>query len=206
MKRFGDVKLYKLGEVVDILSQDFNYQTKAGILCKKLTTLNAYIQYENARYIPENIICDLTETIKTKEMKFKMRTIIQNKIEIVNNKINKYFRDNNQNNKTLINKTNNMKIQNIETEKINNELIEIKEAIKKLTEKTQEETKNKDNEIIKLKAEIKKLTEKTQEETKNKDNEIIKLKAEIKKLTEKTQTKFIIKSKSYSNVPDKKNI
>ncbi|ETZ17655.1 hypothetical protein BDCR2A_01422 [Borrelia duttonii CR2A] len=67
MKKFGDIKLYRLGEVVDILAQDFKYYTTNSILCKKLATLNAYIQYENVRYIPENIICDLMENIRKKE-------------------------------------------------------------------------------------------------------------------------------------------
>ncbi|WP_024655116.1 hypothetical protein [Borrelia hispanica] len=177
MKKFGDIKLYRLGEVVDILAQDFNYHTTNSILCKKLATLNAYIQYENVRYIPENIICDLMENIRKKEKKSQIRTIIQNKIEIINNEISKYS----QNNKTYTQKTNNIKIQNIETKENHSAFIQLKEEIKNLTETIQKEIKKKDNEIAKLKE-------------------------EINNLTEKKQTKLIIESKSHSKILNKKNI
>ncbi|MBW6187576.1 hypothetical protein KZ870_41020, partial [Pseudomonas aeruginosa] len=88
MKKIGNIKLYKLGEVVDILETRFNYQTTTSHICRKASILNAYITYNGVRYIPEKIINELTAAINTKKMKANIQTLIAKKLETIKKSLN----------------------------------------------------------------------------------------------------------------------
>lgn len=48
MIKIGEMKLYKLAEVMKILEERFNYKVSSKqVLCKRAYTLNAYVTYNN---------------------------------------------------------------------------------------------------------------------------------------------------------------
>ncbi|AHH11717.1 hypothetical protein [Borrelia coriaceae] len=184
MKRIEHIKLYKVGEAVDILYADFNHQTTSPVLCRKITMLKAYIMYNDVRYIPEDIIGDLIVSIRKKEIRFKTEKIIAKKLESIKNFIKAYEQ---KHKKPPTKETN-----NINTNEILEAITQLKEEMKKMREQEQKELKEKNMEIIQLK-----------EELKEKNTEITQLKEMMQKMT---QTKFMHIHKSHSNTCNTKNI
>ncbi|WP_024653622.1 hypothetical protein [Borrelia persica] len=130
MKKIGKIKLYKIGEIVDILETSFNYKTTSSSLCRKAAILNAYITYNGVRYIPEKIINELATDIKTKKVKANIQTLITKKLEIIKQNLNIHDPKD-----------------EIHTIKTTNEIIQ---AITQL----KQEMENKNKEILTLKKEI----------------------------------------------------
>ncbi|UPA14135.1 hypothetical protein [Borrelia turicatae] len=170
MIKVREIKLYKVGEVVKILNEKFQYQTNSQILCRKAAMLNAYVTYNDIRYIPEDIICDLTTNIRKREIKTEIQTIIEKKLENIKENIKIYDKKHNISPITAINR---IKSQNTNTSTIVKAVIQLKEEMQKIREQTQEEIQN--------------IKEQTQKELKDKNQEIIKLKEEIKNMKEQTQ-------------------
>ncbi|AHH11815.1 hypothetical protein bcCo53_001679 (plasmid) [Borrelia coriaceae] len=147
MKRIEHIKLYTVGEVVEILNADFNHQTTSPVLCRKITMLTAYVIYNKSRYIPEDIIGDLIVSIRKREIRFKTEKIIAKKLESIKNFIKVYEQKHKQPSSTK-------EINNINTNEILEAIIQLKE------------------EIIQLKEEIQKMRKQEQEELKEKNKEI----------------------------------
>ncbi|WP_024652870.1 hypothetical protein [Borrelia persica] len=173
MIKISNITLYKVGEVVEILEKKYNYRTLSQTLCKKATMLNAYVAYNNIRYIPENIICHLTTTVKQQKTKTYIQAIIHKKLENIREIISMHEQKENLPPMKAITR---IKSNNYNTKTIVQALIQLKEEMIEIQEKTQEEIKNKGDEITTLREEIK-----------NKSDEITALREQIKKIQEKTQ-------------------
>ncbi|WP_434757527.1 hypothetical protein bpuCAU1_001422 (plasmid) [Borrelia puertoricensis] len=190
MKKINEIKLYKIGEAVELLQTDFNYKIDLSTISRKIGFLNAYVVCNNIRYIPEDILPDLTVNLRKKETRLNTIKTIEKKINSTKNKLNNYFQNNEIDNQKKIN---NGKITNIDTNAIISEIRQLKQEI-------QEDMKNKNREILQLKKEIQNLTGQTQEDTKNKNKEILQLKKEIQNLIKEKDIQ-----NNYCNTNNKKN-
>ncbi|UPA19106.1 hypothetical protein bpuCAU1_001320 (plasmid) [Borrelia puertoricensis] len=121
---------------------------------------------------------------KKKEIKRKIQTIIEKKLESIKNELKIHYQKNNIYTQST-QKINNIKLQNIEINTIITEITGLKEEIQNIKKQTQEDIKDKNKEILRLKEEIQNIKEQTQK---------------------MTQTKFILEPKSHLNTHNKKNI
>ncbi|ETZ17253.1 hypothetical protein BDCR2A_01826 [Borrelia duttonii CR2A] len=178
MKKINEITLYKVGEVVEILKEKFDYTISTQVLCRKASALNAYVKYNDINYLPEDIICDLVANIKKRQIKLNTQIIVEEKIE----KIKKFLEEYNKK-YTLppIKAINTLKSRNPNTNTIIKAVIQLKQEIKK----TQEDLQEKDDKIDKLQKTI----QKTQEDLQEKDGEITRLKIAINKTKEDLQEK-----------------
>ncbi|WP_024654276.1 hypothetical protein [Borrelia persica] len=206
MIKVESIQLYKLGEVVKILKENFNFKIDKPTLCRKLTKLNAYVIYNEKKYIPEDIICHLTTEMRYLEIRINTKKIVENKIKSIKQKISIYdqknkipsieaiqqIKTNNSNTTKLIKAFLELqeKIQHIE-EKTQKEIQHIEEKTQKeiqhIEEKTQKEIQHIEE---KTQKEIQHIEEKTRKEIKNKDEEISELKQKIQNIEEEKQTQI----------------
>ncbi|UPA19076.1 hypothetical protein [Borrelia puertoricensis] len=208
MRKIDEIKLYKVGEVVEILKSEFNYQISTQVLCRKASNLGAYITYNDINYLPEEIISDLTVNVKQRKTKLTTQMIIADKLEKIKKNLEAYDKIHKI---PAIKAIKNIKSRNTNTNTIIKAVIQLKEEMKKTKEemkKTTEKMEDKNQEIIKLKKEMQKTIEEIQEkneeierlkrvmqktredikeEIEDKNQEIIKLKKEIKNIKEQTQ-------------------
>ncbi|ETZ17663.1 hypothetical protein BDCR2A_01407 [Borrelia duttonii CR2A] len=133
MKIIGKTNLYKIGEVVEILKANFNYQKSKSHMCRKASLLNAYITYNNMRFIPECIIGELMTDITIKDLKSQTKANIAKKLAITKKEIQIY--------------DNNIEISNTN---------DINEIIHETTMQLKQEITQLKQEIIQLKQTIKK--------------------------------------------------
>ncbi|ATQ17880.1 hypothetical protein CNO14_07060 (plasmid) [Borrelia miyamotoi] len=201
MKKIGEIKLYKPGEVSQILEQKFNYKIHPQNVCRKATILNAYVTYNDMNYVSENIISHFTTDLKKKETKSDIKLIVQKKLEKIKKNIKIYEKRHKIPPTTAIKR---IKTQNINTTTIIKAIIQLTEEIdnikkqtqedmKKTREQIQEEIQDKNEEIIKLKKQINKIEKQAQEEIQDKNEEIIKLKKQIQKILQQTQENVTLK-------------
>ncbi|WP_330730611.1 hypothetical protein [Borrelia turicatae] len=190
MKKVGKIKLYKVGEVVKILEERFNYKIHPQNVCRKASILNAYITYNDINYLAEDIICYFATDLKKKATKADIKLIIQKKIEKIKKDLNIYE---NKHRVSPIKAIKNIKSQNTNTITIVKAVIQLKEEMQKIREQTQEEIQDKSEEIARLKKEMQKIREQTQEEIQDKSEEIARLKRAIQKIREETQEKIQIR-------------
>ncbi|UPA17446.1 hypothetical protein bcCo53_001650 (plasmid) [Borrelia coriaceae] len=178
MIKISEVKLYKVGEVVKILKENFKYETNNQILCRKAVTLNAYVTYNRIRYIPEDIICNLTTNIRKRDIKKNIEEIIEKKRENIIERIRIY--DQRYGIPPII-AIKNIKSHSPNTNTIVQAILQLKEEISK----QQEEISKQQEEISKQQEEIQKI----QEELKEKNKEITKQQEEIQKIQEELKEK-----------------
>ncbi|ACH94199.1 hypothetical protein [Borrelia duttonii] len=212
MIKVGTIQLYKLGEVVKILKENFNFTIDNPTLCRKASKLNAYVIYNEKKYIPKDIIYHLTANMRYLETKINTQKIIENKIESIKQDISTYDKKHKINPLTAIQR---IKTNNNNTTTFIKAFLELTEEIKNIKEETQKEIKNIKEETQK---EIKNIKEETQKEIKNKDEEIFTLKQIIQNIQKQTQinlNKELIstinnpiykKSKNNFYITNKKNI
>ncbi|WP_024655308.1 DUF3450 domain-containing protein [Borrelia hispanica] len=187
MIKISTIKLYKIGEVVKILKENFNFKTDTPTLCRKATILNAYVKYKEVRYIPEDIIYHLTVDIKFKTNKINTKEIIEQKLEIINQEISKYDIHH-----TIppIEAIQQIKTNNRNTTKFIKAFLELTEKIQNIEEQTQQKIQNIEEQTRK---EIQNIKEETQKEIRNKDQTISKLQQKIQNIQETQQEQIQIK-------------
>ncbi|MBW6186953.1 hypothetical protein KZ870_37520, partial [Pseudomonas aeruginosa] len=90
MLKVREIQLYKVGEIVKILNEKFNYKTNSQIICRKAAMLNAYVTYNDIRYIPADVISHLTKNIRQREIKTYIQTTIESQLASINKELSIY--------------------------------------------------------------------------------------------------------------------